>query len=422
MSSRLGLCLVGILALILVVPAAARVVPDQGDFLVHHTADSTPWSPVAAFARDGSSLVVWEDSLRGIVGQLYDPDGAALGTPRTLVPNSVPASSTGGGRAVLNHEPSVVFLPGGDFVLAWIREAGHLRVAPFFQRFVPNVRRVMVQRFGPSGEPAGRTYHVTSASGTESWPKLEVVPGGGLLAIWRSEQLGVTGGPVDGLFARELTRAGRPVSDELQLSHAGDEAARYATLTAGGGGRVLVAWEGCCDAGGDLGVFARVYDGSTGELGEILRLNGNEQGRQRRPALARAGDRGFLVLWQSELERSLIPIFGRFVDLAGNPLTAERQISHGYDTVQLAPAVAPMAGGGYLATWRDWYGAYFGISAVELGADGLPRGEHFRVNDQRIKKTAHTSLATDGAGTFLIPWETHAPGNKGIIARRLHSE
>jgi len=415
MASRRAVCVgLALLVFTVVVPAAARVAPEQSELLVHRADGATLSTPSAVYGPGGISMVVWTDARAGIRGQLYDRDGSALGAALDLVSNRLPATNPGEGASVLTQEPAVAFLPGGDFLLAWAEESGYLQVAPFFQHFEVAERRVVVQRFHAWGDPAGRRFDVAPASGAQSWPALEVLPHGGVLALWRDDQ--------EGLFARRLNRGGRPSGSVLRLSDPGDTSAQNAVMAQGADGKTLIAWEGCCDAGADLGVFGRIYDQGTGTVGDLLQLNGETAGRQRRPALATAGDRGFFVLYQSELERSLIPIFGRFVDLQGNPTSAETQVSHGFDTVQLAPAVAPMPNGGYLAVWRDWLGAAFGITAVELGADGTPRGAELRVNDQRIKKTGHTSIATDGAGSFLIPWDSQIRGDQQIGARRLHGE
>jgi len=401
-----------LLALALVVPAAARVAPEPNEFLVHRSEGSTLSTPQAAFGPGGISLVVWTDARAGIRGQLYDRDGSALGAAVDLVSNRLPATIPGEGFSVLHQEPTAAFLPNGDFLLAWTAETGYLRVAPFFQHFEVAARRVVAQRFHAWGEPAGRIFAFAPATGAQSWPALAVLERGGVLALWHDDQ--------EGLLVRRLNRAGRPLDDVLRVSAPDDAQARNAVLAAGADGNVLVAWEGCCDAGADLGVFGRLYDRRSGTVGDLLQLNDDPAGRQRRPAIAAAGDRGYFVVYQSELERSLIPIFGRFVDLQGQPASHEVQVSHGFDTVQLAPAVAPTPDGGFLAIWRDWLGASFGITAVELAADGTPVGPEVRVNDERIKKAGHTSLATDGAGSFLIPWDAQVRGNQQIGARRLH--
>lgn len=424
MLMRLQLAVVlGSLAVLVVgSPVGAAVVPEAGEFLVSRTPDSSQENPVAAFAPGGGSLVVWEDSHHGVRARRYTPAGDPVGRAVELAVNTVPATIPGAGDVVFAREPSVAYLPGGDFLVAWAEESGYVRVEPFFQDFRLDERRVMARRFRASGRAAGPAFEVSAGgTGEESWPKLQVVPGGGVLAVWRSDDPATSGGPADGLFARLLDRAGRPQGAQVRLSPVGDDEAQYAALAEGAGGQILVAWEGCCDAGGDLGVFARVFDAAAGSFGPVVQLNGDTAGRQRRPAVAAAGESGFFVLWQSELERSLIPIFGRLFDLAGRPVAAEHQVSHGFDTVQLAPGLAARPGGGYVAVWRDWYGPFFGISAVELDAAGRPLGEHFRLNDGRVHKSGRTSIATDGAGRFLVPWEKVVKGRQGIGARRLES-
>jgi len=422
MRLRLAVVLGSLAVLVLGSPVGAAVVPETGEFPVAHTSNSSLEDPAAAFAPGGGSFVAWEDSRQGVRARRYTPNGDPVGRVLALAPNTVPATIPGEGPAVFAREPAVAYLPGGDFLLAWAEDTGYLRVAPFFQDFRRDERRVMARRFRPSGRAAGPAFEISAGGpGEESWPELQVVSGGGVLAVWRSDDPKVSGGPLDGLFGRLLDRAGRPQGPQVRLSPVGDEEAQYAALAAGAGGQILVAWEGCCDAGGDLGIFARVFDGAAGSFGPVVQLNGDTTGRQRRPALAAAEESGFFVLWQSQHDRSLTRIYGRFFDLAGSPVAAQHQVSHGFGTVQLAPGLAPRPGGGYLAIWRDWYELYFGISAVELDASGRALGEPLRVNDGRVHKSGRTSLATDGAGRYLVPWEVLLPGRHGIGARRLES-
>lgn len=420
MHSRLGVLLVGLCALALALPAVA--LPEAGEFLVNRTLDSQQEDPVAAFGPGGVSLVVWADSRYGVRGQLFDAAGAKQGGALELVPNLLPAIP-GEGPARFALEPTAVFLPGGNFVLAWAEERGYLQVAPFFQHFEVATRLVMTRRFRAGGEPAGPAFRISAGTvGHESWPKVHAVAGGTLLAVWRSDENEVSGSAADGLFTRNLSRFGRPRGAVFRLSGADETAAQYVALTQGAHSQALIAWEGCCDSAGDLGIFARVYDASSRTFGPLIQLNGEVAGRQRRPAIAPAGDGGFFALWQSELERSLIPIFGRFFDLAGRPVGGEFQVSHGFDTVQLAPGLATAPEGGYLAIWRDWLGPFFGISAVELDAAGLPLGDPVRIHSRGIQKSGRTSLATDGAGTFLVPYEKALKGRPGIAASRIESQ
>jgi hypothetical protein len=62
---------------------------------------------------------------------------------------------------------------------------------------------------------------------------------------------------------------------------------------------------------------------------------------------------------------------------------------------------------------------------VELGLTGSRLGDEFWVVDDRVQKNYRTSIATDGKGGFLIPWETisfdaASRGRQVISARGLH--
>lgn len=422
MNARLGVLFVSLSAVLLVLPAAAVAAPEAGEQLVNRTLDSQQENPVAAFGPGGVSLVVWADSRYGVRGQLLGPGGAKHGAALDLASNQLPPIP-GEGPATFAVEPAAVFLPGGDFILAWAEERGYLRVAPFYQNFDLATRRAMARRFTATGNPVGRAFPISSSpERLESWPRLQLLSGGPVLAVWRSDRAAGAAGAANGLFARHLTRVGRPHGDELRVSGEGDQDAQYVTFAEAPGGQVMLAWEGCCDAGGDLGIFARLYDASTRSFGPLGQINVETAQKQRRPALAVDGDRGFLVLWQGIIDRTTGRIFGRFVDLAGQPTGGQFQVSHGHGTVQVAPAVAAKPGGGYLAVWRDWLGVSFGVSAVELDAAGLPQGEPGRVHSRGIKKNGRTSLATDGAGTFLVPYEKALKGRPGISASRIESQ
>ena len=415
-----GVLAASLLALAAALPAAAAVIPQGRELVVNRTPDSYQRDPYPAFGPGGVSLVVWSDTRRGVRGQLYGADGARAGAVLDLVTNQVPASP-GEGNARLAFEPTVVFLPNG-FLLAWAEERGYLRVAPFWQDFDIAERRVLARRFDSEGRPAGDVFAVSSAADRlESWPRLHLLRNGRVLAAWRSDRRAGAAGAGDGLFARQLTRLGRPIGGEARISAEGDGAAAYLSIAEGEDGRVLLAWEGCCDGGGDLGIYSRAYDPATHGFGAVHQVNLEIAQKQRRPALAPAGD-GFLVLWQGILDRSTGHVFGRFVDGDGGGAGGQFQVSHGFSTVQLAPAVAAKPDGGFVAVWRDWVGVHVGVSAQELDAAGQPAGATFRLHEGGLQKADRTHLATDGDGGFLVPWEKGFRGRPSIGGRRLASE
>lgn len=408
-----------LLSFALALPAAAAVAPEGDEFLVHRTQSSWQETPVAAFGPGGVSLIAWSDNRFGVKAQLYGADGAASGPILNLVQNQTPPVP-GEGPARFALEPAVVFAANGDFVLAWAEERGHVRVSPFFQEFDLESRRVVAQRFRATGQPAGRPFTLSDATERlESWPRLHALANGRFLAAWRSE---AADGANDGLVARHLGALARPRGAEVRLTAEGESGGDYVTFAEASEGRVLVAWETCCDAGGDLGIFSRLYDASSASFGAVRQINVETSQKQRRPSIAVAGDQGFLVVWQGIIARSEGHVFGRFVGLDGEPDGTQFLVSQGHGPVQVAPAIAAKPDGGFVAIWRDWIGVEFALSGVELDAAGVPTGAPVRLSRGKTQKSGRTSLATDGAGTFLAPWEKAHGGRPAIHARRLQSE
>jgi hypothetical protein len=402
------------LALTIGAPAfAADFAPTATERAITRPDSSFHADPAAAFGPGGVSALVWEDSRTGIQGQVFDAEGGALGPVLALAPNRVP-SIPGEGAAELNSEPTVAFLPNGDLLVAWASARGTLRVSAFHQDFDVTERRVMVRRFRTNGRAAGLAFAISGETDRlESWPRLHPLRGGRILAAWRSDD---AIGDEGGLFVRHLTGRGRPLGDSMELSAPGDHEAQYLSIAENADGSVLFAWEGCCDAGGDLGIYVRSYPAVGKAFGPIRQVNGVTDQKQRRPSVVADGENGFLVVWQGIIDRRTGHVFGRFADVDGAPAGGQFQVSHGHGPVQVAPAVAAAPDGGFLAVWRDWVGVAFGVSAQRLDAAGQPIGEPVRLNSGKTQKNGRTSLAGDGSGRYLIPWEAGFEGRPAIVA------
>jgi hypothetical protein len=397
----------------LAVPAHAGVEPQGTAFRVNVTNDFRQQNPVSAFAPTGNALVVWENDQKGIRGLFQSPSGAAVSAELTLVANqTIPGSSEGPVRT--RKDPAVGFLKDGSFLLAWTEERAYLRTFPFIEERQVQDRDIHVQRFNANGTPAGEPVRVnTFARGFQSVPKLVVRPSGDAILVWRQESAGLTA--LDGVNGRLVNASGRPVGPELRVS--GNPSADHVAVAATAKG-FLVTWEILTNGQND--VFARLYDASARPVGAEFRVNPSTEGQQRWPAVAAGKDGNFLVAWQSYLtDRSIVRIFGQFVGPAGGFLGASFLISTDEGTGQLAPALAPTPQGGFLVAWLDWTDLnQLGINAVEINATGGRVGDEFWIAETKVRKNYRTSLAANGTGGYLMPWETNF-GTRQVIAARV---
>lgn len=407
------LAAVPLLAAVLAVPATAEIQPVGSEIRVNKSNDFKQRNPVAAFAPSGTALVVWENDVNGIRGVFQRLDGTAASAELVLV-----ASDTLNGRyeAVVGtrKDPAVAALPGGGFLLAWTEERALLRSAPFYEYREVYDRDIFVQRFDASGAPVGARRRVNEqVAGLQAVPKIAVLPNGSAFVAWR------TTGAVKGITGRFVNPTGQPVGGDIKLT---EDATADHVAVAAAKNRVLATWDALVGAQED--VFARLVDNS-GVDGPVFRVNPSSPGRQRWPAVSAGTDGNFMVAWQSYLtNKILVRIFGQSVSPAGGFLGSSFLISTDEGTGQLAPALAPTKTG-FVATWLQWSEKGLGIRAVELGLTGSRVGGELWVIDDNVQKNYRTSIATDGQGGYLVPWETisrdrASRGRQVISARGLH--
>jgi hypothetical protein len=390
----------------LAVPAFA-VQPLSQEFRVNRTDDSKQQNPVVAFAASGAALVVWENTNNGIRGALHRLNGTAASGELALVANEMLAGH-GEGTVRTRKDPAVAFLPSGNFLLAWTEERAYLRSAPFFEDREVQDQDIVVQRFDASGAPAGERYRVNATTaGFQSLPKLAVLPNGNALVVWQDAA---------GISARLVNPSGQPAGAEVKVTP--DATAGHAAVAAGRNG-FLVAWDAA--AAGTSDVYARLFGASGQPDGLEFRVNASAAGQQRWPAVAPGKNGDFLVAWQSHvISRSIVRIYGQFVSREGGFLGASSfLISKDEGPAKLAPALAPAKAGGFMAAWLDWAGLAWGIKVVELDSLGVRVGDEVWASSSRVQKNYRTSIASDGKGGFLVPWETVAGRRQVISARGL---
>lgn len=398
-------------------PAWCDVQPAGRELRVNSQIDYKQRNPVAAFAGSGGSVVVWENDSRGLRALFYAANGRPSGAEMTLVANQTLSGIPASGETVSRLEPAAAFLPSGDLALAWVEERAYVRVDHFYQDRTVLDREIAFQRFTAAGQPIGRAVIVNATeAGFQQEPRIALL-GGKILAVWET-----AGG---GLSGRLLNLAGRPLGDEIAIAGAGASRAAVAVSR----NHALVTWE--APDGNDTGIFGQILDAAGALAGSSFRINTTTDDRQRRAAVTAGPDGGFFVLWQSRMRTSEAleeRIFGQLVGAAGNLIGAQLRIETGAGSgyVQMAPAIAPAPGGRFLVTWVAWPEGRMGleIAGREIDVNGQAAGELFWLTEKRIYQNfRRTSLATDGAGQYLMPWETIFRQKSQVIgARRLVAE
>ena len=204
---------------------------------------TTPWRPSTGKARRwwcGRTI-----SSACAAGSTA-PAARPLSGEVALVANAAWSALPGSAPVVFHLDPAVLFLPSGDFLVAWAQEKGNLEWTIFFENLQVKSQEIMVQRFNSTGAASGPAYMVSvPGPSLKDNPELALLPGGaGVLVTW-------AGGPVSpavagqaGVYTRLLNESGEPVADQVEVDQtaAGWTASLPALRVAADGG-YLVAWD-----------------------------------------------------------------------------------------------------------------------------------------------------------------------------------
>lgn len=223
-------------------------------------------------------------------------------------------------------------------------------------------------RLGPmGGATQGATFAVNQvAEGDQENPAVVALPEGGAFAVWQGGRQGFSR-----IFGRRLGANGLPSGDEVGISQGDGE-------------------------------------------------------HQIDPAVALLGDGSIIVAWASYRQdgSQAYDIFGRRLNLAGQPLSSEFRINATLGLNRRSPAVAGLPGGGFLCAWiserqvsatsalagtgQRVSGAGAPVFDVALvarpfGVDGTPHGTEQRVSGGGTL-AAHPVLAALPNGAVMAAW------------------
>jgi hypothetical protein len=399
----------------LTLPAWGEVQTPGHEVRVNARTDFKQQNPVAALSANGNAIVVWENDQRGVRGQFLGANGLASGSEMTLVA-SEPIVGSERQTIATRREPSVAFLAGGGFLVAYTEEIDEVQSFAFIETRNIVDQDVYLQRFNASGGPVGARARVnTTTTGFQRQPRLLARGHGDLLVAWEDA--------AGGIYIRPLSSSGGLLGTQFRINDAaGSHPVGAATANTN-----LIVWE--AEDGSQAGVYARLLSASGMPIGPAFRVNTATSGRQRRPAVAAASDDSFLVAWQGDLQISTQSrIFAQAIGANGNLLGPQLTLVQGvgFDVAQIAPALAAAPGGHFVLTWLGWRSASsigFEMAAAEIDALGNTVGTPAWIAEHRVQRNfRRTSIASDGQGAYLTSWETVVNNRQSIAARRFGAD
>ncbi len=360
------------------------------EILVNTFTLNTQAFPSIAATSDGGFAIAWQDnslltddvSGHAIRAQMFSADGTRLGGD--FVMN---AATTGHQTA-----PAIVGLAGGGIAGAWA-DAGANAIDPDgglqTRVFKPYVGTAQQLNLVGAGVVEGTIEHATIG---------RLVPDGALNALYSYRIVGDTTG---GAFELDGDRV-KIANASLLDSAAGSSASLTVEITDSFGGTLVSTL---------VVPVATSTDSYRFSAGTETRLNIQTQGNQQQLAMAQLADGRAIAVWSdasATSDPSSSGIMARFVGANGQPTGPEFLVNGTTAGAQDSPSVAALAGGGFVVTWSDSSGvadpSASGIKARVFAANGVAAGAEFLVNTATAGVQTQSAVAVLADGSFVVTW------------------
>jgi hypothetical protein len=364
-----------------------------GEFQV--SAHTSPYAPFPTYPAltadaDGDFVVVWQsythDEFWDVHAQRFSSTGVPAGAEFQV------NSYTGWPYHQFQRNPVIASDDDGDFVVLWTTLLNP--IGPLCPWCDPITSALFGRRFEANGDPQGADFKIALSGSYYPWAAIEADDGDFMvawLAAWwpsyglfavTAQRFDSTGTPqgneIEGLgpgfspalavngdgefviartgnevLARRFDSSGMPQGETFQVNSFTTGAQYRPALETDSAGNFIVVWQSATQDGSGSGVIARRFDPAGGSIGAEFQVNAFTEGDQSRAAIARQGDAGYIVVWDSLRDGSSQGIFARRFDSTGAPLAVEFQVNSSTIDAQFGPAVAATGNGSFVVVWRD---------------------------------------------------------------------
>jgi hypothetical protein len=191
-------------------------------------------------------------------------------------------------------------------------------------------------------------------------------------------------------------------------------------------GNFVVTWSSRGQDGSAYGVFAQRYNSVGVPLGTEFQVNTFTTSNQAASSVAMDDAGDFVISWSGGGNgEDGSGIFARMYNAGGIPQGTELNVNTYTTGSQGSPSVAMDGAGDFVISWQsngqdgdvDGFGNLKGnIYAQRFNSGGIPQGTEFRVNTYTTNYQVNPSVAMDDAGDFVISWDSQ--GQDGDLVTR----
>ncbi|MGK7879573.1 MAG: Calx-beta domain-containing protein [Crocosphaera sp.] len=157
---------------------------------------------------------------------------------------------------------------------------------------------IFARRYDEKNNPVSSEFRVnTTTIYAQQNPTLTSLINGGFMVAWESDEQDGSGW---GIFAQRYDFLGNRVGDEFQVNtYTNLDQTNVAAETLSDGS-VVLTWQSQGQDGSGNGIFAQMFDMFGNRVGDEFQVNGDAAFNQTVPSIAKRGNDGFVIAWQSE--------------------------------------------------------------------------------------------------------------------------
>ncbi|MCS6622547.1 Ig-like domain-containing protein [Roseibacterium beibuensis] len=360
----------------------------------------------------GGHVVVWSGQFGdsdgwGVRAKVYGADGSVVsvnefwGDPGDFTVNTFKTGA--------QQNPTVLGLGDGGFAVFW-------------HSFNQDGSEVGVygQRFNATGLKVGGEFRVnTTTALAQEAPTATLLDDGGFVVLFESEPVNNAGFEIRG---QRYDAAGVAVGGEFLVRDMTGGSQRWPDVTALEGGGFVAVWNSFATDGSGMGLEMRVFDARNDAT--VYRVNEATLGSQTDVKIATLADGSFIAVWTTAADQpgAVNSIQARRFEIGEDgTLVGHDEFSvFGAGAGSIAhPDLVGLPDGGYivLAQWEQPGDESVDIYAQRYDADGRRVGAGFRINETSygdqlsISLYADPMVTVDANGDLIVVWTDLNDGN-----------
>jgi len=258
-----------------------------------------------------------------------------------------------------------------------------------------------------------------TTAGAQRDPALAALASGGFSVLWQGPDQDRTGN-----FGQRFNAEAKRRGGEFQVNSDADQAQSMPAAAGFAEGGFVATWTSDTEDGNGADVLGQRFSGTGKPRGDAVQADGSTASGQGEPVVAALNQGGHVLLWTADEQESRSAsfeggapgIFGRRFGADGKPAGKAFQVNTATAKDHVAPAVAPLADGGFVAAWasRGQDGSGFGVFAQRFDEKARPQGEEFQVNSETAGNQAMPAIAGLLGGGFVVTWQSHKQDGSGL--------